>query len=256
MCVNSAYGDSDINKSLHPQDANALALLYDVAPSYTHSSIIANLVANWNAIGAVAPELPDNHVGLIQSLEAKAHLAVNDTMHGLDLIRRAWGWYLNHPSGTGSTFVEGYLSDGSFGYRASTAYGGDYSYTSHAHGWSTGPTEALTTYIAGLSFLEPGGAVWKIAPQFGDLEHAEAGFTNDRGRWHVKWEVSDSDYTVGWFVPRGTRGTIVLPSIGGRRPSVVIVDGRTVDEAEFGSADDGVVVLEAKSGRHVLAVQI
>lgn len=254
--MRSAYSDSDINKLLHPQDANALALLYDGAPSYTFSSITANLLKNWNAIGAVAPELPNNHVGLVQSIEVKDHLAVNNTKAGLDLIRRAWGWYLNNPYGTNSTFVEGYLADGSFGYRAATAYGGDYSYTSHAHGWSTGPTEALTTYIVGISFTEPGGEGWKLAPQFGDLRFAEAGFMNAKGKWCAKWALNSRGYTLEWSVPSGTKGTVVLPSTGGRPPRVVIVDGREVSEERIGDGGDGKVVVEGKAGKHVIEVQV
>lgn len=200
--------------------------------------------------------MPDNHVGLIQSIEVKGHFAVNNTKYALELIRRAWGWYLNNPFGVASTFVEGYLSDGSFGYRSLAGYGGDYSYTSHAHGWSTGPTEALTTYIVGLSFIEPGGAVWKIAPQFGDLQHAEAGFMNTRGKWYAKWTLIEYGYMIEWNVPAGTKGTIVLPSIGGRAPKVVKVDGREITERLFGDADDGTVVVEGKPGRHVITVQL
>lgn len=200
--------------------------------------------------------MPDNHVGLIQSIEVKGHLAVNNTKEGLDLIRRAWGWYINHPYGTNSTFVEGYLADGSFGYRASTAYGGDYSYTSHAHGWSTGPTEALTTYIVGISFTEPGGAEWRLAPQFGDLKHAEAGFINIRGKWHAKWALTGNGYTVEWSVPSGTKGTIVLPSTGGRSPRSVFVDGKEISETGAGDAEDGKLVVEGQAGRHVIEVRV
>ena len=47
------------------------------------------------------------------------------------------------PDGTRSTFLEGYLADGTLGYRGAYGYLNDASYVSHAHGWSTGPTSAL-----------------------------------------------------------------------------------------------------------------
>ena len=66
---------------------------------------------------------------------------------------------LNSPLGTGSTFWEGYLANGQFG------YGG--SYMSTAHGWATGPTSALTFYVLGI---RPDNVVH---PAPGDLKSAE-----------------------------------------------------------------------------------
>jgi hypothetical protein len=143
-------------------------------PSYTQN-ISNQLTTNWISIGAVAPELPNNLVGFVQSFEVKGHLVIRQTSCALDLIRRAWGWYLKNPFGTQSTCIEGYLADGRFGYRATDGYEGDYLYTSHAHGWGTGPTDALTSYVVGLTITQPGGNQWQLAPQFGDLTHAEAG---------------------------------------------------------------------------------
>jgi hypothetical protein len=112
-----------------------MALYFNVANETFKDSISEQLTTNWIDIGSVAPELPGNLVGFGQSFEIKGHLAAQQTTRALDLIRRAWGWYLNNPNGTESTCIEGYLADGSFGYRATTGYQNDSSYTSHAHGW-------------------------------------------------------------------------------------------------------------------------
>lgn len=164
---------------LHPQDGNSLALYYGLAVSPHCASISSHLTKNWTPIGALCPELPNNICPFIESMEVKGHLAINQTERALKLMRLSWGWYLNNPDGTGSTCVEGYLADGTWyvsyllmqskvnlcaklttarrGYRAASGYGGDYSYTSHAHGWSTGPTHALSTFVVGLQLLSPGG---------------------------------------------------------------------------------------------------
>jgi hypothetical protein len=90
-----------------------MSLVFNVAsPSYI-SNIGQQLTTNWISIGAVAPELPNNLVGFVRSFEIKAHLAAREATRALDLIHRAWGWYLNHPDGTASTCIEGYLADGS-----------------------------------------------------------------------------------------------------------------------------------------------
>lgn len=56
-------------------------------------------------------------------------------------MRIMWGTFmLDDPRMTNSTFIEGYSSDGTLHY---PPYPDD-SYISYAHGWATGPTQALT----------------------------------------------------------------------------------------------------------------
>ena len=57
---------------------------------------------------------------------------------------------LNAPYGTASTFWEGYKTDGTSDYSDN--------YVSAAHGWSTGPTSALTFYVLGIQPDRDGGA--------------------------------------------------------------------------------------------------
>ncbi|GME64330.1 putative alpha-l-rhamnosidase protein [Neofusicoccum parvum] len=140
----SLYRDNATLTALHPQDANALSLYFSVATPNTTALISAGLTQNWTPIGAEAPELPGNISPFISSLELHGHCAAGRADRALALARRAWGWYANHPNGTGSTVIEGYLTNGSFGYRSSRGYAFDASYVSHAHGWSAGPTSVLT----------------------------------------------------------------------------------------------------------------
>ena len=178
-----AFKDSDAEGSIHPEDGNSLALYYDIAdPSY-FQTISSHLTINWGPIGAKCPELADNIVPYAESMEVKGHLAARQASCALKLIRLSWGWYLNNPYGTGSTCIEGYSQDRTFGYRAKSGYGGDYSYTSHAHGWSTGPTHALSTYVLGLQLTSIGGKTWSLAPQFGDLTSVEVGYTTPLGKF-------------------------------------------------------------------------
>lgn len=208
-----------------------MALLFGAANESFIQSVSSALTKNWISIGSVAPELPNNLVGFGQSFEVKGHLAAHQATLALDLVRRAWGWNLNNPNGTASTFLEGYLTDGSFGYRATTGYGGDYSYTSHAHGWSTGPTDALTSYIVGLRLTSPGGSTWLLAPQFGDLTHAEAGFTTLMGRFRASWSLTESGYALTWGFPGGTVGTLELPILRGKVPRIQADGGAKLMQA-------------------------
>ncbi|KAL5327625.1 hypothetical protein ACEPPN_005326 [Leptodophora sp. 'Broadleaf-Isolate-01'] len=249
-----AFKDSDTDSSIHPQDGNALALLYSVPPSNLTLSISTALTKNWISIGSLAPELPNNLVGFGQSFEIKGHFAAHQPARALDLIRRAWGWYLNSPFGTASTCIEGYLSDGSFGYRSQYGYANDYSYTSHAHGWSTGPTDALTSFVVGLTVTAPGGREWNLQPQFGDLSEAEGGFTTPLGRFTAKWELVKGGYTLAWGAPVGTKGAVVLPG-SERGVGRLMVDGRErVVQPQDISAKDGMVRIMVDGGEHSLVV--
>lgn len=204
-----------------------MALFFEGAdPSYV-ANISRQLITNWNSIGAVAPELPNNIVGFVESFEVKGHFVARQALRALELIRRSWGWYINHPSSTGSTCIEGYLADGTFGYRDKYGYG-EVSYTSHAHGWSTGPTDALTSFVVGLTPTGPAGREWQLAPQFGDLANAEGGFTTPLGKFSAKWELADGGYSVSWDTPPGTEGVVILSNAEGatNQPSVVI-DGKS-----------------------------
>ncbi|KAL3421980.1 bacterial alpha-l-rhamnosidase domain-containing protein [Phlyctema vagabunda] len=282
-CFSASYGsfkDNATSTTLYPQDANSMALLYGVIPSNISNStttvttaqkISSSLMKNWIDIGAVAPELPGNISPFISSFEIQGHLTIGETDRALDLIRRSWGWYLKNENGTGSTVIEGYLANGTFGYRSSRGYGYDASYVSHAHGWSAGPTSALTNYILGLSITSPAGQNWKLAPQFGDLTSAEGGFMTSLGKYRAAWSVQNSSassmpdgYVLDFETPLATVGELVLPRPGGgsangndtSSPSfIVVLDG---EEREAQPGKDGLGrelwSLSIEGGKHSLVV--
>ncbi|KAF2023308.1 Six-hairpin glycosidase [Setomelanomma holmii] len=255
-CFDASYGafrDNATSTALHPQDANSMAILFGIVKSTspTASSISTRLTNNWTPIGAVAPELPENISPFISSFEIQAHLTIGQTARALDLIRRSWGWYANHPNGTGSTVIEGYRVNGTFGYRAERGYGYDPSYVSHAHGWSSGPTSALTEYVVGLSITEPAGRKWSLKPQFGDLKKAEAGFTTGLGKFQAKWARAVDAYTLSFSTPEGTTGVVGLPSLGDEVG--VIVNGKKIGKDVY-VVDSGRYVLTVQGGKYDITV--
>ena len=221
--------------TLHPQDANSMALLFNLESKSSRNNLIStSLTKNWTPIGAEAPELPNNISPFISSFEIQGHFATGHTHRALDLIRRSWGWYLHHPNGTGSTVIEGYLTNGSWAYRNYRGYAYDATYVSHAHRRSSGPTSALTNYGVGLRVTGRVGSEWELAPQFGDLTDAEGGFSTKLGLFSAKWEVEEEGgrYVLSWDVPEGTQGEVTVPALpaGGR--------GRVM----LGEVEKGVVV--------------
>jgi hypothetical protein len=262
-CLDTSYGafrDNATDTTLHPQDANSMALVFHLVPpsSPTAHAISTALTRNWTPIGAEAPELPGNISPFISSYEIQAHFTLSGqtgTTRALDLIRRSWGWYANHRNGTGSTVIEGYRTDGSFGYRRERGYGYDASYVSHAHGWSTGPTSALTQFVAGLMVTEPAGRRWVVEPRFGDLVRAEAGFVTRLGRFRVGWkkETGGGGYGVAVETPLGTNGVVRLPVYGMNGNVTVVVDDRVLEKDAY-REEDGRVVFELEGGVYDIRV--
>ncbi|CAG8020403.1 unnamed protein product [Penicillium salamii] len=227
-CWDESYGafkDNATETTLHPQDANSMAIMFGIVDDEHAASISEKLLKNWTPIGAVAPELPENIASFISSFEIQSHFIANQPLRALELIRRSWGWYLNNPNGTQSTVIEGYLQNGTFGYRMNRGYGYDPSYVSHAHGWSAGPTSALTEYVVGLSVASPLGLEWNIAPQFGDLDFASAGFVTSLGKFEASWKKRSSGhgYVLDFTVPKSSVGKVTLPFLtASKKPSITI----------------------------------
>lgn len=257
-CFDTPYGsfkDNATSTTLYPQDANSMALLFSVVDSPSKAETIStNLLKNWTPIGAETPELPRNISPFISSFEVQGHFTIGQTNRALELIRTGWGWYLNNPNGTESTVIEGYLTDGSFGYRDTRGYANDPSYISHAHGWSSGPTSALTEFVLGLSITSPAGKTWRLAPQFGDLKTVEGGFVTTLGKFQASWEVKKGGYTLGFNVPEGTTGTLVLPClVKGEFPSIKF-DGKDLSgEMKAKIVGEG-VGLTVVGGSHTIVV--
>ena len=146
------------------------------------------------------------------------------------MIKRSWGYMLEHPNSTQSTFWEGYHKDGSFAYQTI--------YMSHAHGWATGPAAALSHNVLGIRPLPPklsksisGGVAgsdddnrrlqhsYVVSPSPGDLSFCEGSLSFGNGRVELHWQVFDGGTPSHRFVmdlnasrhPTGAVAEIALP---------------------------------------------
>jgi len=201
--------------TLCPQDANSMAVLFNLTTSQSQtSSVSEGLTKNWNTLGAVAPELPDTISPFIGSLELQAHFASGNDARAMDLLRREWGYMLYTNLSVESTLLEGFTANGSLSYRSYRGYNYDPSYTSHAHGWSSGPTSALTFYVLGLTVTSPKGQTWSLDPHLAGLPSAEGGFETPLGWYGVKWTFDEKVFELSLNVPEGTSGTVQLPVTG------------------------------------------
>ncbi|GLY43189.1 hypothetical protein Amsp01_092120 [Amycolatopsis sp. NBRC 101858] len=201
---------------LYPQDGNSLAVWYGLTDSPSKAtSIVRALAGRWNAFGATTPEWGGGVHPFSGGMEVQAHFAAGDDFTALAQIRRTWGHMLTSPVGTKSTFWEGINADGS------PAYGG--SFMSMAHGWSSGPTSALTFAVLGTA-PETQVGQYRFVPHPGDLTSAEGRITLPQGPVNASWsrDPGAGTYTAHLGSPGGTTGRIGVPKLGGANISVSV----------------------------------
>lgn len=224
----TATGLYDLSDQIHDvmaQDANALAIAYDVAPPEQRTSILARLAATLgtpNGTMAFTPGSPYSQVvsPFVSSFEVWARFEANDAAGALALIRNEWGHMRpGTPYYSGATW-ESMGMDGT-PLPPASAHG---AFPSLAHGWASGPTSALSKYVLGVRPLEPGYRSWLVQPQPGDLTWAQGRVPTPLGPIDVQWQNTPQGFVMTVVVPPGTVGTVGLPP--GVTASSVSVNGQ------------------------------
>ncbi|KAK7039312.1 glycoside hydrolase family 78 protein [Favolaschia claudopus] len=234
------FRDNDSPDSHHPQDGNSVAVLFNLTTSASQNEQISEgLTQYWTPIGPLSPELADTIIPFIGGFEVQAHFIAGQGERAIDLLEKEWGYMLYTNISVGSTLLEGFTANGSLGYRAASGYDFDHSYTSHAHGWSTGPTPALTFHVLGIQLSTAQGATWRIAPVLSGLPSAEGGLTTGLGFFSVKWTSESGTLTLTVDTPEGTKGVVRVPGHG----------SITVDDAVQDTQGDEV---ELSGGKHTI----
>lgn len=243
------YRDNETT-SLFPQDGNSWAVVSNLTLNATQTHRISTNLANrWTPYGAPAPEAADAISPFISGFELQTHFLAQNASAALALMRLQWGFMLDDPRMTNSTFIEGYSTSGELHY---APYTND-ARISHAHGWATGPTSSLTTYVAGIQLLSAGGKTWSVAPTLGDLKRVDAGFSTSLGFFGAKTSVSEKGLEIEFEAPVGTKGEVKIPLMGCEGRAVMQeVEGRCesivleVVNAEVGS----VSVADVEGGKY------
>jgi hypothetical protein len=236
--------------SLYPQDGNALAVWFGLVDSADRAATISRSLAwRWTAVGALSPEKSGSAVHPFPG-GMEVHAGRDAT--ALDLIRREWGFMLDSPTGTASTFWEGYRTDGTSDYSGS--------YMSAAHGWSTGPTSALTYRFLGISPAGDQGAGHRVEPHPGEQRFAQGQLTTAKGVVSAAWQQrGGGEFDLAVSGPAGAVEEIAVP-VSDERTFVVRLDGRTVWQGRARGAGvrfaDGYVRLtEVSPGAHKVTVR-
>jgi alpha-L-rhamnosidase len=208
------------------QDANALAVLYGVAPAANASSILAKLKSSlWGTYGPLPFSSDTGNAATISpyvsGYELDARLATNDTIDAETLLNTEWGHMIAAGTDSVGTMWENVsASDGTPGLGSSTSL---------SHGWSTTPTSALSGYVLGIQPVTAGYATWSVQPHPGDLSWAQGQAPTPHGAVQVQWsgESGVQQFAMNVTAPAGTSGTIAVPTYGNASP-IVAVNGQTV----------------------------
>ncbi|KAK4220821.1 Six-hairpin glycosidase-like protein [Podospora fimiseda] len=237
----------DGRESCLPQDGNSWALIsgIDLTPSGipwenpkstnrsnvplpegppTPKNISENLRSRWTKFGAPAVEFPNVISPFSSGFELLAHHAAGRVDYAVELTLLEWGYLLDGPGFTNSTLAEGFRVDGYVQYPAYWSPARN----SHAHGWSSGPTQLLIRGVLGVEIVGLAGSRWRITPELTDwLGWARGGFTTTEGKfevkvWRTKIENGSSAVTVEVKTPKGTKGHV---GIGAGTEEAVEVEG-------------------------------
>ena len=204
------YRDNDTKPltTLHPQDGNAWAVLSGLTMSEKQNANISTaLAARWGRYGAPAPEAGATVSPFISGFELQAHYIAGHPERPVKLMKLMWGDFMLEDSRmTNSTFIEGYSTNGDLHY---APYTND-PRISHAHGWSTGPTNALTFFAAGLQVQTASGKTWKMSPNLGGLTSVEAGYSTNIGNFTAQVTNNSTGLHVSFSTPANTTGSLSL----------------------------------------------
>jgi len=228
----------------HTQDANAEAVIAEVLKGASAVSALNYVQAHlWGPFGPATGEFDNDPYmsriisPFISGWEMIARFGIGNTNTALDLIRRQWGQMLRSDPNTtlwekmtvggGVPAYQGANADGSPIVERPNVVPGS-GETSLAHGWSAGPTYALSAYVAGMRPVEPGFKRWLVQPQLGDLHFAQGQVKTPHGSLASRWEIDPSHRSFRLTVraPHGTTGTVGVPLAGAKR--TIALDGKIV----------------------------
>jgi hypothetical protein len=205
--LNPATGTYYLSESDHTtfaQDANALAVLFGIAPADKVPGILTALKTLWGAHGS-EPFSGSAYSNLISpfitAFEVEADSLAGDTADAEHLLDLTWNQMIN-PQGpfyTG-TFWENIGPDGT----ATEAR------TSLAHGWASGPTPIMTSYVLGVQPVDPGYQTFTVTPHFGSLTWAKGAVPTPYGQIFISWTKEGSKYSLTVQAPAGTTASVAV----------------------------------------------
>ncbi|MGH3296605.1 MAG: alpha-L-rhamnosidase C-terminal domain-containing protein, partial [Trebonia sp.] len=206
--LNPATGTYYLSESDHAtlaQDANALAVVFGIAPAADVPRILNALKSLWGPHGS-EPYSGTTYSNLISpfitAFEVEADYLAGDTSDAERLLSLTWDQMIDpgNPFYTG-TMWENIGPDGT----------ATESRTSLSHGWASGPTPIMTSYVLGVQPVAPGYQTFTVDPHPGSLRWAQGAVPTPYGQITVRWERNGPRLSVTVAVPPRATAFITLP---------------------------------------------
>jgi len=83
---------------------------------------------------------------------------------------------------------------------------------SRSHGWGTGPSYDLSTYVLGVKPTQPGFTAFRVEPQPGDLTWARGVVPSVAGDIAVEWSAQATAFVLRVDVPARTEAELSVPA--------------------------------------------
>ena len=207
--LNPATGTYYLSESDHStfaQDANALAVLFGVAPARTVPGILtrAQDPVGTARLGTVLGTSYSNLISpYITAYEVEGDYLAGDTADAEHLLGLTWNQMIDpgNPFYTG-TIWENIGPDGT----------ATESRTSLSHGWASGPTPIMISYVLGVQPADPGYKTFTVAPNFGSLRWAKGAVPTPYGQISVSWAREGHRFSLTVGVPARTTAFIACPA--------------------------------------------
>lgn len=200
------YDISTEKRGTIAEDANVAAVLYGVASATRAADVLTKLKQLWIPTGSEPFSSDGGYSTLvspfINGFDVQARFAAGDTADAYSLLRRVWSQMVAPGNQYTGAFWENYTPSGAVSNGS----------ISLAHGWSSGPTSALSEYALGIRPRTPGFSTWSVAPQPGDLRWAAGQIPTPHGPIAVRWHRSGRHFVLWVNAPASTSGTITVPA--------------------------------------------
>ena len=207
--LDPSTGTYYLSKSDHTtfaQDANALAVLFGIAPQADVRRILTALRTLWGPHGS-EPFSGTTYSNLISpyitAFEVEADYLAGDTADAEHLIGLTWDQMIDprNPFFTG-TMWENIGPDGT----ATEAR------TSLSHGWASGPTPIMISDVLGVQANAPGYRTFSVTPHFGTLSWAAGAVPTPYGQIRVRWTHDARQFSLTVAVPPQATALVTLPN--------------------------------------------
>lgn len=175
---------NDPDRQAFSQQANALAVLYDVAPVDQHAAIIDRVTVRGHGIDAAAGVTGTTYYFSFYLVRALEHAGLADRYFEIlttwrDLLAKHFTTWPETPDPS----------------------------RSDSHAWSAHPTFDLLSLVAGVEPASPGFATVRIRPHLGSLTFVDATTAHPRGQIETRYRRAGDKLRAEISLPQGIFGT-------------------------------------------------